>query len=156
MFTRRYWMVFSAVAGAALFISFRPRAVAAATPPRGAAAYPDGLALTPPLGWNSYDSFGGAVNESQFRNNVRYVADHLARYGWKYVVVDYYWYFAESGVEHGTSNEDKIPTAMDEYGRLLPDPQRFPSAAGGSGFKPLADYAHSLGLKFGIHIMRGI
>jgi hypothetical protein len=121
-----------------------------------AAAYPDGLAPTPPLGWNSYDSFGGAVNESQFRDNARYVADHLARYGWKYVVVDYYWYFTESGVQHGSSNEDKIPTSMDEYGRLLPDSQRFPSAAGGAGFKPLADYVHSLGLKFGIHIMRGI
>src|SRR5215469_13894801 len=157
MFAQRYWLVFVAVAGAVLLISFGfPRTTSAAGSPQTAAAYPDSLALTPPLGWNSYDSFGGAVNESQFRDNARYVADHLARYGWKYVVVDYYWYFAESGVEHGTSNEDKIPTSMDDYGRLLPDSQRFPSAAGGAGFKPLADYVHSLGLKFGIHIMRGI
>ncbi|HXJ93937.1 MAG TPA: alpha-galactosidase [Terriglobia bacterium] len=157
MFTRRCGLVFLVFAGAALLISpLRPHAVAAAATPHTGANYPDSLALTPPLGWNSYDSFGGAVNESEFRDNAKYVADHLARYGWKYVVVDYYWYFAESGVEHGSSNEDKIPTSMDEYGRLLPDPQRFPSAAGGKGFKPLADYVHSLGLKFGIHIMRGI
>jgi hypothetical protein len=45
---------------------------------------------------------------------------------------------------------------MDEYSRLLPCPDRFPSAVNGQGFKPLADYVHSLGLKFGIHIMRGI
>ena len=45
---------------------------------------------------------------------------------------------------------------MDEYGRLIPAPNRFPSSEGGKGFKPLADYVHSLGLKFGIHIMRGI
>lgn len=45
---------------------------------------------------------------------------------------------------------------MDEYGRLLPAVNRFPSAANGAGFGPLAEYVHSLGLKFGIHIMRGI
>ena len=45
---------------------------------------------------------------------------------------------------------------MDEYSRLRPDPERFPSSVGGAGFKPLVDYVHSLGLKFGIHIMRGI
>jgi alpha-galactosidase len=157
MSTRRWRLVFFALAGAVLLPSSPySHTLTAATPPQTAAAYPDGLALTPPLGWNSYDSFGGAVNESEFRDNARYVADHLAHYGWKYVVVDYYWYFAESGVEHGASNEDKIPTSLDEYGRLLPDPERFPSSAGGAGFKPLADYVHSLGLKFGIHIMRGI
>ena len=156
MLIRRSGLVLFAAAGAALLISpFFPHKVAA-SPPQTAASYPDSLASTPPLGWNSYDSFGGAVDESQLRDNAKYVADHLAQYGWKYVVVDYYWYFAKSGVEHGSSNEDKIPTSMDEYGRLLPDPQRFPSAADGAGFKPLADYVHSLGLKFGIHIMRGI
>jgi hypothetical protein len=45
---------------------------------------------------------------------------------------------------------------MDGYSRLMPAENRFPSAAGGQGFKPLADYIHSLGLRFGIHIMRGI
>ncbi len=45
---------------------------------------------------------------------------------------------------------------MDDYGRLQPSPARFPSSAGGRGFQPLADYVHSRGLKFGIHIMRGI
>ena len=45
---------------------------------------------------------------------------------------------------------------MDDYGRLLPAENRFPSAAGGKGFKPLSNYVHSLGLKFGIHIMRGL
>jgi hypothetical protein len=45
---------------------------------------------------------------------------------------------------------------MDEYGRLIPAVNRFPSSANGAGFKPLADYVHSKGLKFGIHIMRGI
>ena len=45
---------------------------------------------------------------------------------------------------------------MDEFGRLIPAPNRFPSSANGRGFKALADYVHSKGLKFGIHIMRGI
>lgn len=106
------------------------------------------LAPTPPMGWNSYDSYGGDVNEKQVKANARYMANHLAIYGWKYVVVDYYWYYPTGEVEGAP--------AMDEYGRLLPAINRFPSAAGGQGFKPLADYVHSLGLKFGIHIMRGI
>jgi alpha-galactosidase len=106
------------------------------------------LAPTPPMGWNSYDSYGGDVNEQQVKANARYLADHLAIYGWKYVVVDYYWYYP--------SGQVKGAPVMDEYGRLLPATNRFPSAAGGQGFKPLADYVHSLGLKFGIHIMRGI
>jgi alpha-galactosidase len=106
------------------------------------------LAPTPPMGWNSYDSYGGDVNEQQMKANARYLADHLAIYGWKYVVVDYYWYYP--------SGQVKGDPVMDEYGRLLPATNRFPSAADGQGFKPLADYVHSLGLKFGIHIMRGI
>lgn len=107
-----------------------------------------GLAPTPPMGWNSYDSYGGDVDEQQVKANARYLADHLALYGWKYIVVDYYWYYPDGRVKG-------VP-AMDAYGRLLPATNRFPSAAGGKGFKPLADYVHSLGLKFGIHIMRGI
>jgi alpha-galactosidase len=106
------------------------------------------LTPTPPMGWNSFDSYGGDVNEQQVKANARYMADHLAIYGWKYVVIDYYWYYP-SGHAKGTP-------VMDDYGRLLPATNRFPSAADGNGFKPLADYIHSLGLKFGIHIMRGM
>ncbi len=111
------------------------------------------LAPSPPLGWNSYDSYGGDVNEQEIKATADYVAKHLVRHGWKYVVVDFYWYFA-----HPTQRVDQesLEVEMDEYGRLLPAVGRFPSAVGGRGFKPLADYIHSLGLKFGIHIMRGI
>jgi hypothetical protein len=49
-----------------------------------------------------------------------------------------------------------VPLEMDGCSRLMPAANRFPSAAGGEGFKPLAEYVHGLGLKFGIHIMRGI
>ncbi len=115
---------------------------------RRAKAPSPSLAPTPPMGWNSYDSYGGDVNEQQVKANARYMADHLAIYGWKYIVVDYYWYYP-SGHVKGTP-------VMDDYGRLLPATNRFPSAADGKGFKPLADYVHSLGLKFGIHVMRGI
>jgi hypothetical protein len=112
------------------------------------------LAPAPPMGWNSYDSYGGDVKEQEVRANTDYLAQHLARYGWKYVVVDYYWYFPRTSAVEGA--EEKWEVSMDEYGRLLPALQRFPSAAHGQGFKPLADYVHSKGLKFGIHIMRGI
>lgn len=115
------------------------------------------FAVTPPMGWNSYDYYDTTVNEEQVRANADYMAEHLKDYGWEYVVVDIQWYAHGAG-----SLRDRyqyIPFSeleMDGYGRLLPDPGRFPSSAGGRGFKPLADYIHSLGLRFGIHIMRGI
>jgi alpha-galactosidase len=69
------------------------------------------------------------------------------------VVVDYNWYFPHP---HPGKDQEKWEVNMDGYSRLLPAVNRFPSATNGQGFKPLADYVHSRGLKFGIHIMRGI
>lgn len=115
------------------------------------------FAKFPPMGWNSYDYYDTTVDEAAVRANALYMAEHLKSYGWEYIVVDIEWYSHNAG-----SMRDQfqyIPfgsVEMDEYSRLLPDPARFPSSADGAGFKPLADYVHSLGLKFGIHIMRGI
>ncbi|MEN1986852.1 glycoside hydrolase family 27 protein [Paenibacillus hubeiensis] len=111
------------------------------------------FALTPPMGWNSWDCYGAAVREEEIRGNAEYMAEHLKAYGWEYVVVDIQWY--EPGAI-SSQYRPFVPLEMDEYSRLMPAVNRFPSAAGGKGFKPLADYVHSLGLKFGIHIMRGI
>ena len=108
---------------------------------------------TSPMGWNSWDCYGAAVTEDIVRKNADYMAKYLKPFGWEYVVVDIQWY------EPKADNNEYHPftdMCMDEYGRFLPAPNRFPSAKGGKGFKPLADYIHSLGLKFGIHIMRGI
>lgn len=111
------------------------------------------LAKTAPLGWNSWDCFGAGVTEEELRANADYMAKHLKKYGWEYVVCDIQWY--EPNARDNDYN-NFAPLNMDEYGRLLPAENRFPSSAGGKGFKPIADYCHSLGLKFGIHIMRGI
>lgn len=112
-----------------------------------------GPAPTPPMGWNSYDAFNGGVTEQEVRANADYEAQHMLKYGWKYVVIDYYWYFSQT---FPNREQEKWEYNMDDYGRLIPAPNRFPSSAHGQGFKPLADYIHSKGLKFGIHIMRGI
>lgn len=115
------------------------------------------FALTPPMGWNSYDYYDTTVNEEQVKANAEYMATHLKDYGWEYVVVDIQWYAYDAGTQR--KNYQYIPfwkVEIDEYSRLLPCPDRFPSSVNGQGFKPLADYVHSLGLKFGIHIMRGI
>lgn len=111
------------------------------------------FAKTPPLGWNSWDCFGAAVTEQQLKDNADYMAKYLKPLGWEYIVCDIQWYepFAKSN-----DYNNFAPLNMDEYGRLIPAENRFPSAANGAGFKPLADYCHSLGLKFGIHIMRGV
>lgn len=112
------------------------------------------LAPTPPMGWNSWDCFSVTVTEEEVKQNADFVAKHLKQFGWEYIVVDLAWF--APGATHETYKGMNIPQLIDEFGRLIPDPVKFPSSANGKGFKPLADYVHSLGLKFGIHIMRGI
>jgi hypothetical protein len=106
------------------------------------------------MGWNSWDCFGPTVTEAEVKANADYMSKYLKSAGWEYVVVDIRWYVANDKA-HGYNQKDPQYN-MDAYGRLLPAENRFPSAANGKGFKPLADYIHSKGLKFGIHIMRGI
>ncbi|HEY6293588.1 MAG TPA: glycoside hydrolase family 27 protein [Terriglobia bacterium] len=117
------------------------------------AAGAEGIASTPPMGWNSWDCYGTTVTEPEVKANADYMARHLKQHGWQYVVVDIQW-SEPNPKAHGYRPGANL--AMDEYGRLIPAANRFPSSSDGRGFKPLADYVHSLGLRFGIHIMRGI
>ena len=115
------------------------------------------FALQTPMGWNSYDYYDTNVTEADVLNNARYMAEHLKPYGWEYVVVDIQWYAYNTASMR--EQFQYIPfgsNEMDAYGRLLPCPDKFPSSADGVGFKPLADQIHAMGLKFGIHVMRGI
>lgn len=115
------------------------------------------FAVTPPMGWNSYDYYDTTVKEAQVKENADFMAAHLKEFGWEYVVVDIEWYSNDAGTRR--KDFQYIPfgdDVMDEWGRLQPSPIRFPSSAGGKGFAELAGYVHDLGLKFGIHIMRGI
>jgi len=111
------------------------------------------LAPTPPMGWNSWDSFGTTVTEEDVRANAAWLSHYLKPHGWQYVVVDMEWFVTNPTPEGNSKNSQY---SMDKYGRYIPDDRRFPSAANNAGFRPLADYIHSLGLKFGIHILRGI
>ncbi|HET7841230.1 MAG TPA: glycoside hydrolase family 27 protein [Terriglobia bacterium] len=110
------------------------------------------LAPTPPMGWNSWDCYGLTINEQEFRANADWMSQHLKQFGWRYVVVDEGWFLKnpESG------GKPAWEFTLDGESRYVPATNRFPSADGGAGFKPLADYVHSLGLKFGLHIIRGI
>ena len=110
-------------------------------------------AMTPPMGWNSWDCYGTSVTEEQLKGNADYMAKYLKKYGWEYIVCDIQWYEPEA---KSTEYNHFYPLEMDEYSRLIPAVNRFPSAKGGKGFKEICDYVHNLGLKFGIHIMRGI
>lgn len=111
-------------------------------------------AQTPPMGWNSWDCYGPTVIEDEVKANADYMAEHLKEFGWEYVIVDIRW-FVEND-KAGGYNETDARYVLDEWGRYMPAVNRFPSAADGSGFKHLADYVHDKGMKFGIHIMRGI
>ena len=90
----------------------------------------DGLALTPPMGWNSWNKFGCNVDEQLIRETAdAMVATGMKEAGYQYIVIDDCW--------HGE---------RDSLGFIHPDPERFPN-----GMKALADYIHGLGLKFGIY-----
>ncbi|MGK6356773.1 glycoside hydrolase family 27 protein [Sphingomonas sp. DT-207] len=111
------------------------------------------LAPTPPMGWNSWNSFATTINEEQALETARIMAEKLLPFGYDIFTVDIQWYEPEARSYTYNSNPEPV---MDGYGRLLPAPNRFPSSAGGKGFAPLAAEVHRLGLKFGIHLMRGI
>jgi len=107
----------------------------------------------PPMGWNSWDGFATTVTEAQTRAQADVMKAKLASHGWNLIVVDIQWYEPKAT---GFDYRKGAKLGTDEYGRLVPATNKFPSAANGQGFKPLADYIHSLGLKFGLHLMRGI
>ena len=109
------------------------------------------LALTPPMGWSEWDAYGLTVTESDFKANAEVLAE-LRQYGWQYALIDAGWYMKNP---EGVTKDDK-GYVVDEYGRLIPVANRFPSAMEDAGFKPLADWLHARGLKFGIHVMLGI
>jgi hypothetical protein len=112
-----------------------------------------GLAPTPPMGWNSWNSFGPTITEAQALENADIMVAKLLPFGYSVFTVDIQWY--EPNANSYEYRKDAELT-MDQYGRLQPAPNRFPSAAGGAGFKKLADQIHARGMKFGIHLMRGI
>ncbi|MGQ1891340.1 glycoside hydrolase family 27 protein [Thermophagus sp. OGC60D27] len=128
------------------------------------------LAATPPMGWNSFDAYDCRIDEETYRHTVDFMSENLLEYGWNYAVIDYIWWHPAPGnwdtprrkghpnIRYKADGEPLFPeyTYIDEFGRLIPSPERFPSSVDGAGFKALGEYVHSKGLKFGIHIMRGI
>ena len=118
-------------------------------------------AQTPPMGWNSWDCYYSSVTEKEVMQNAQYLVDNdLVKYGWEYVVIDIRWYCNHPSLGGGNYNQrGDQDYVLDEYGRYLPSPTRFPSCMQDGvniGFKPLADRLHAMGLKLGIHIMRGV
>jgi hypothetical protein len=125
------------------------------------------------MGWNSWDSYGLTITEDQFRANVKVLSSDLKKFGWTYAVIDEGWFFVNP---QDRPKPDTLVYAIDANGRYVPVPARFPSAGKempaqiqpsdasyklltateSTTFKPLGDYVHSQGLKFGIHIVRGI
>jgi alpha-galactosidase len=126
-------------------------ALLAALPLVGSTIQAQSLASTPPMGWNSWDAYGFTIDEEQFKANVSVLAG-VAQYGWQYAVIDEGWYMANA--EGKNLAERKY--LLSPNGILMPVPDRFPSAADGTGFRSLAGWVHHQGLKFGIHIVRGI
>ena len=111
------------------------------------------LAPTPPMGWNSWNSFATTITEAQAIEQATVMARELLPAGYDIFTIDIQWY--EPGASSYTYAAKPVP-ALDRHGRLLPAPNRFPSARDGRGFRSLADHIHGMGLRFGVHLMRGI
>lgn len=125
----------------------------AVAPRAGAAAKPPLLAPTPPMGWNSWNSFATTITEAQALETAAIQARELLPFGYDIFTIDIQWYEPEANSY--TYNAKPVPT-LDGFGRLLPAPNRFPSSASGAGFSAIAAKVHALGMKFGVHLMRGI
>ena len=110
------------------------------------------ISPTPPMGWNSWDAYAQNVTEAEVKQNSDFIFNKLKQFGWRYIVVDEGWYLPDPG----PNGSHETTFVLDASGRFTPELGRFPSAANGAGFKPLADYIHAQRLKFGIHIIRGI
>ena len=110
------------------------------------------VAQRPPMGWNSWDAYGFTITERTFMENVSVIHDNLQKYGWTYAVMDEGWFLDHP--ENG--GKPKWEYNFSPNGLYVPSVARFPSASGGAGLKPLAQRVHGLGMKFGIHIVRGI
>jgi alpha-galactosidase len=111
------------------------------------------LAPTPPMGWNSWDCYATTINEETALANATVMAEKLLPHGYNIFTIDAQW---NEPLATGFEYRKDAELAVDQWGRLIPATNRFPSAARGAGFKPLADRIHRLGLKFGIHMMRGV
>jgi hypothetical protein len=136
-------------------------AIVFALPHTSTAPPPQVQAASPPRGWNSYDSFTWRVTEAEFLANCQYVADHLLAHGYEYCVVDYLWFMDLNATATDGSpwtpgeNVASASLHVDVHGRPLPAPDRWPSAANGAGFAGVAAKVKSMGLKMGVHMMRG-
>ncbi|RDY02974.1 hypothetical protein CR513_13500, partial [Mucuna pruriens] len=108
-------------------------------------------AIVPPRGWNSYDCFNWIVSEEEYLQNANIISKRLLSHGYQYAVVDYLWYRSLKGDPNSIGLD-----MIDQWGRMVPDPERWPSSRGGRGFSDVANKVHSMGLKFGIHLMAGI
>lgn len=111
------------------------------------------LAQTPPMGWNSFDSYGVYLHEKVAMENLEAFAQKLKPHGYEYFVIDAGW-FGEFKLQDGTiypAEKHASKMKFNEFGLLQPSDTYFPN-----GFKKLIDRCHELGLKFGLHLMRGI
>ena len=108
---------------------------------------------TPPKGWNSFDCYGIFINEQQALSNLNAFVEKLKPHGYEYFCIDAGWYSEYPFQFDATApiNKHEAFHNIDEYGRLIASPKLFPR-----GLKYIADQVHAHGLKFGIHIMRGI
>ena len=111
------------------------------------------LAQKPPMGWNSFDSYGVYLHEDAAMANLEAFAEKLKQHGYEYFVIDAGW-FGEFELKEGTiypAEKHAKKLNFNEYGLLQPSKTYFPN-----GLKPIIDRCHELGLKFGLHLMRGI
>jgi hypothetical protein len=111
------------------------------------------IAPAPPLGWNSFDSYGVYLHEEAAMENLEAMAELLEPYGYEYFVIDNGW-FGEYKLKPGSLyplEKHAHDVRLNEFGHVIPSKAYFPG-----GLKPIIDRCHELGMKFGVHMMRGV
>jgi hypothetical protein len=115
------------------------------------------IAQTPPLGWNSFDSYGVNIYEEVAMKEIDAFIEKFAPHGYEYFVIDNGWFASpKSQMFKGylvpvADKTNPVEVTVNEYGIPVPSKQYFPN-----GLKPMIDKLHAKGLKFGVHLMRGI
>ena len=115
------------------------------------------LAQTPPLGWNSFDSYGITIYEEIAVKEIDAFIQKFAPHGYEYFVIDNGWFASPDVKMHEgylmavANSPNPAEVSVDEFGIPVPSKKLFPN-----GLKPMIDKLHAKGLKFGVHLMRGI
>lgn len=124
-------------------------------------APPGAIADTPPMGFNSYDSYDWTMNETQLFSSAAAMQRLLLPSGYNTITLDWYWYrdgrqITRTLPKVGLPTNSSCQIFFDDAARMYPDPHRFPSTAGCKCWTPITTRLRAMGIGLGLHLMPGV